>query len=234
MSSEEKITIEDKVKLNEKNKNILIMLANTGQCYAKLAYKSHKEYDQLQSGLTIPVIFLSTIIGTASFTGLSKQYYFYSSIIIGFINILIGILTTILRYFKISEYSEMYRVSHIAWDAFVRDILLVMPNIKDEDSFKIYFNKKLSDYSTLMDNTPIFPIRIINKFKKYTKQIDNEYFKPSQINKEIISIEMYIDKFKDKHKQLIPEISEQPKQSNHCLDCFKKSNIEEIEMEELA
>ena len=148
--------------------------------------------------------------------------------IVGSINILISICTTILRYFKISEYSEMYRVSHIAWDAFVRDILLVMPNIKDEDSFKLYFNKKLSDYSTLMDNTPIFPIRIINKFKKYTRQIDNEYFKPSQINKEIISIEMYIDKFKDKNKQLI-EISIEPEKN--CLDCFKPKE-KEIEKEQ--
>jgi hypothetical protein len=223
-------SINTEIKITDENKNILYMLANTAQCYAKLSYKSHKYYDRIQSYLTIPVIFFSTIIGTASFSNITSTYYFYISMIVGSINILISICTTILRYFKISEYSEMYRVSHIAWDAFVRDILLVMPNIKDEDSFKIYFNKKLSDYSTLMDNTPIFPIRIINKFKKYTKQIDNEYFKPSQINKEIISIEMYIDKFKDKHKQLIPEI-EQPKQSNHCLDCFK-TKTEEIEIEQ--
>jgi hypothetical protein len=203
-SKQKNINIE--IKINDENKNILYMLANTAQCYAKLSYKSHKYYDKIQSWLTIPVIFFSTIIGTASFTNISNasaDYYIYLSIIIGSINILISIFTTILRYFKISEYNEMYRVSHIAWDGFVRDILLIMPNIKDEDSFKIYFNKKLSEYSTLMDNTPIFPIRIINKFKKYTKQIENEYFKPSQINKEIISIEAYIEKFKDKSKQLI-------------------------------
>ena len=200
--------INTEIKINDENKNILYMLANTAQCYAKLSYKSHKHYDKIQSWLTIPVIFFSTIIGTASFTNISnvsEEYYVYLSMIIGSINILISIFTTILRYFKISEYNEMYRVSHIAWDAYVRDILLIMPNIKDEDSFKIYFNKKLSEYSTLMDNTPIFPIRIINKFKKYTKRIENEYFKPSQINKEIISIEAYIEKFKDKSKQLIPK-----------------------------
>ena len=223
-------SINTEIKINDENKNILYMLANTAQCYAKLSYKSHKHYDQIQSYLTIPVIFFSTIIGTASFSNISSNHYFYLSMIIGSINILISIFTTILRYFKISEYSEMYRVSHIAWDAFVRDILLVMPNIKDEDSFKIYFNKKLSDYSTLMDNTPIFPIRIINKFKKYTRQIDNEYFKPSQINKEIISIEMYIDKFKDKNKQLI-EISIEPKK--HCLDCFKPKNKEKEKEQEM-
>ena len=54
------------IKPTTENKNILIMMANTGQCYAKLSYKAHKQYDQIQSGLTIPVIFFSTIIGTAS------------------------------------------------------------------------------------------------------------------------------------------------------------------------
>ncbi len=189
------------IHINDENKNILYMLANTCQCYAKLSYKSHKYYDKIQSCLTIPVIFLSTIIGTASFTNISNistDYYFYMSVVIGFINILISILTTILRYFKISEYNEMYRVSHIAWDNYVRDILLIMPNITDEENFKLFFNKKLLEYSTLMDNTPIFPISIINKFSKYTKQIENEYFKPSQINREIISIRTYANKFKNK------------------------------------
>ena len=136
----------DSQKLSIKeNKNILIMLANTGQCYAKLSYKSHKQYDQIQSGLTIPVIFLSTIIGTASFTGLSKEYYFYMSMVIGFVNILISILTTGLRYFKVSEYNEMYRVAHIAWDSYVRDILLILPNIQ-EDQFAEFYQKKICKF----------------------------------------------------------------------------------------
>ena len=46
-----------------------------------------------------------------------------------------------------------------------------------------------------MENTPIFPLKIINKFSKYTNKIKNEYFKPSQINKEIISIQSYMEKF---------------------------------------
>ena len=206
MSDSNQTNINTEIHINEENKNILYMLANTAQCYAKLSYKSHKYYDKIQSCLTIPVIFFSTIIGTASLTNtsdFSTKYYFYLSMIIGFINILISILTTILRYFKISEYNEMYRVSHIAWDTYVRDILLILPNITDEDNFKLFFNKKLSEYSTLMDNTPIFPIRIINKFNKYTKRIENEYFKPSQISREIISIETYIEKFKIKTNQQI-------------------------------
>jgi hypothetical protein len=182
----------------KENKNILIMLANTGQCYAKLSYKSHKQYDQIQSGLTIPVIFLSTIIGTASFTGLSKQYYFYMSMVIGFVNILISILTTGLRYFKVSEYNEMYRVAHIAWDSYVRDILLMLPNIQEEQ-FAEFYQKKIHEFNALVDTTPIFPKKIIHKFEKYVKYIPNQYIKPAQINKKIISIQAYIDQFKEEN-----------------------------------
>jgi len=191
----------DNIKPTAENKNILIMMANTGQCYAKLSYKSHKQYDQIQSGLTIPVIFFSTIIGTASFTGLSKQYYFYMSMIIGFINIVIGILTTILRYFKISEYNEMYRVAHISWDSYVRDILLILPNIKDEH-FDEFYQKKIHEFNALVDTTPIFPKKIIAKFQKYVKHIPNQYIKPAQINKQIISLQTYIDQFKLENHEL--------------------------------
>jgi hypothetical protein len=201
----------DKIKLTSENKNILIMMANTGQCYAKLSYKSHKQYDQIQSGLTIPVIFFSTIIGTASFTGLSKQYYFYMSMIIGFINIVISILTTILRYFKISEYNEMYRVAHISWDSYVRDILLILPNIKDEQ-FDEFYQKKIHEFNALVDTTPIFPKKIISKFQKYVKHIPNQYIKPAQINKQIISLQTYIDQFKLENHELIGEIEEDKKE----------------------
>ena len=206
----------------DKNKNILIMLANTGQCYAKLSYKSHKEYDQIQSGLSLPVIFLSTIIGTASFTGLSIKYYFYMSMVIGFVNILISILTTILRYFKISEYSEMYRVAHIAWDSYVREILLVLPNIKD-DEFDEFFNKKLNQFNALVDTTPIFPKRTLKKFEKYVKHINNQYIKPAQINKQILSIKTYIDKF-DKINEIEIDIENNIDitENDKCCLCFEK------------
>ena len=72
-------SINTEIKINDENKNILYMLANTAQCYAKLSYKSHKHYDQIQSYLTIPVIFFSTIIGTASFSNISSNHYFYLS-----------------------------------------------------------------------------------------------------------------------------------------------------------
>ena len=193
----------DLVKYSLDNENILIMLANTAQCYAKLSYKSHKKYDELQAILTIPVIFFSTIIGTASFTNLAKENYFYVSIIVGSINILIGILTTILRYFKISEYTEMYRVSYISWDAYARNILLILPNIPkkndSENKFGIFFGKKIDEFGSLMDSTPIFPKRIINRFEKYIRHMDNQFYKPSQINKDIVSIQFYLNNFKQKN-----------------------------------
>jgi len=235
------------IKLNKANLNILYMLANTGQCYAKLSYKSHKYYDRIQSGLTLPVIFFSTIIGTASFTTISKRYYFYISMVIGSINILISILTTVLRYFKISEYNEMYRVSYISWDAYVRDILITLPNITDDSNFEIYFNKKLTQYSNLMENTPIFPLKIINKFSKYTNKIKNDYFKPSQINKEIISIQSYMEKFnnidikgtnidnyidQNQHNIIQSQINDANSNcclSNICFICKPKTNIEDLQ-----
>ena len=217
------------IKSTTENKNILIMMANTGQCYAKLSYKSHKQYDQIQSGLTIPVIFLSTIVGTASFTGLSKQYYFYMSIVIGFVNILISILTTGLRYFKVSEYNEMYRVAHIAWDSYVRDTLLILPNIKDEH-FDEFYQKKIHEFNSLVDTTPIFPKKIISKFQKYVKHIPNQYIKPAQINKHIVSLQTYIDQFKVENHVLDNTYD---MEDEKCCTWFIREKKKEIEIDPL-
>ena len=46
-NSEQKFINTD-IHINKENKQILYLLANTGQCYAKLSYKSHKYYDKIQ------------------------------------------------------------------------------------------------------------------------------------------------------------------------------------------
>ena len=60
--------------------------------------------------------------------------------IIGSINIIVGILTTIQQYLKISELNEAHRVSSIAWDKFARNIKIELskhPNERVEaKSFK--------------------------------------------------------------------------------------------------
>ena len=66
---------------------------------------------------------MSTITGTANFAAERvEDYRGYYSMIIGGVNIIAGIITTIQQFLKISELNRTHRVSSISWDKFYRKI----------------------------------------------------------------------------------------------------------------
>jgi hypothetical protein len=124
----------------------------------------------------------------------------------------------------------MYRVAHISWDSYVRDILLILPNIKDEH-FDEFYQKKIHEFNSLVDTTPIFPKKIIAKFQKYVKHIPNQYIKPAQINKHIVSLQTYIDQFKLENHTINYDSDDEANTqccSWVCISCDKKDKKQEI------
>ena len=67
---------------------------------------------------------MSTLTGTANFAQDRAPVYFqgYYSMIIYFVNIVAGIITTIQQFLKISELNEARLVSSISWDKFYHKI----------------------------------------------------------------------------------------------------------------
>ena len=106
------------------HERILIDWADKAMCYRWLHAKSHTIFNKVNTYFTIPVIIMSTLTGTANFAAerVPEQYRGYYSMIIGFVNILAGIITTIQQFLKISELNEAHRVSSISWDKFYRRI----------------------------------------------------------------------------------------------------------------
>ena len=129
-------TIKDnkKVVWSPENELIMVEWCDVAQCYKWLNSRSHAKYSYMHAWYTIPAIILSTISGTASFAqqSLPANYQTFSPLIIGSINIFIGILTTIQQYLKISELNEAHRVSAIAWDKFARNIRIELSKHPDE------------------------------------------------------------------------------------------------------
>ena len=109
---------------SKENEDILAEWCDIAQCYKWLNIKAHQTYSRLHAWFTIPAITLSTITGTASFaqTSLPANMQVYAPMVIGTINIMIGILTTVQQYLKISELNEAHRVAGISWDKFDRNI----------------------------------------------------------------------------------------------------------------
>ena len=151
------------------NENIMVEWCDIAQCYKWLNTRAHQIYSRRHAWFTIPAIVLSTITGTAAFaqTSLPIQYQVYAPMVLGSINICIGILTTIQQYLKISELNEAHRVAAIAWDKFARNIRIELaksPLERIECGHFLKHNRQ--EYDRLMETSPSIPILILTEFKQ--------------------------------------------------------------------
>jgi hypothetical protein len=126
--------------------------------------------------ITIPVIILSTLTGTANFAigsfippG-STDLKNYVSAGIGVISIFAGILTTLGNFLRYAQGSEAHRVAGIAWGKFQRQIaveLAINPNerIDAMDFLKIC----RAELDRLIEQSPPIPDNIIAEFEREFK-----------------------------------------------------------------
>lgn len=156
------------IEWSKENEMIMVEWCDIAQCYKWLSTKAHAKYSMMHAWMTIPAITLSTISGTASFAqaSLPIQYQTFAPMVIGTINIFIGILTTIQQYLKISELNEGHRVAAIAWDKFARNIRIELAKSPNERMDAAQFLKiSRQEFDRLMETSPYVPQDIINLFK---------------------------------------------------------------------
>lgn len=174
-----KTTIESS-EWKEYHDNILIDWADKALCYRWLHSKSSSKYIRLRNIYTIPVIIISTVTGTANFAleRVPIKYQPYCQIIIGTVNILAGIVSTISQFLRINELTEAHRVASISWDKFYRNIrveLVKCPKDRINVGYLIKYCK--DEYDRLIETSPSIDNNIIMDFNttfKINKIIQNE------------------------------------------------------------
>ena len=189
------------IKWSPENEQIMVEWCDIAQCYKWLNARSHSKYSYMHAWFTIPAITLSTISGTASFaqTSIPIEYQTYAPMVIGTINIFIGILTTVQQYLKISELNEAHRVASISWDKFARNIRIELAKEPKERTDAGQFIKFCrQEFDRLMETSPSISKETINEFnrslsgaKDSEKQIYFEELKKPDICNTIISADRY-------------------------------------------
>jgi hypothetical protein len=154
--------------------------ADIAGCYRWLHDRSEKIFSRSNMSMTIPVIILSTLTGTANFAidsfvppgddSLKK----YVSAGIGTLSIFAGILTTLGNFFQFAQKSEAHKVAGIAWGKFQRQLaveLAIHPNerIDAMDFLKIC----RQDLDRLIEQSPPVPDAVIAAFEKEFKSVPN-------------------------------------------------------------
>lgn len=150
------------------HENILVDWADKAMCYKWLHSKSNIKYSRLNSWFTIPVIIMSTLTGTANFAQekLPESSKEYAPIVIGAVNIMAGIITTIQQFYKISDVNEAHRVSAISWDKFYRKIKVELSKSPEERQVVYEFLKNCTEeFDRLMEVSPRIDQSVLDSFE---------------------------------------------------------------------
>ena len=166
MSLDEKNYTPVEVKLLEK-------WGKSAKNYFLLHDKAHNEYMKKNYGLTIPVIILSTLSGTASFSiqSFPESIRGYVPMMIGGINIFVGILQTMTQFMKINELVSEHRIAAINFDKFSRNIMaeLSLPENERTYSGKDFVHICRKEMDRIIEQSPIIPERILSNLEALIK-----------------------------------------------------------------
>lgn len=160
--------------------NLIAEWADISSCYRWLHDRAEKNLTNKNNFITIPVIILSTLTGSANFALNSvipednKEAQRWAQFGIGGISILAGILTTLGNYFRYAQNSEANRVAAISWGKFNR-LLCVELNLKPEDRHNCQDFLKIcrTEQDRLVENSPQISDKIKNEFKRKFGSIPN-------------------------------------------------------------
>jgi hypothetical protein len=155
----------------KEQESLLAEWSDKAGCYRWLHDRCEKKYSKLNMGITIPVIILSTLTGTANFAldGFippnNQEMKKYAQAGIGAVSIFAGILTTLGNFLRFAQGSESHRVAGIAWGKFQRQIaveLAIHPNerIDSMDFLKIC----RAELDRLIEQSPPIPDDVISEF----------------------------------------------------------------------
>jgi len=154
----------------EEQEILLAKWADYAACYRWLHDRTEKKLSRANNRITIPVIILSTIVGTASvglngLVGDIPNGQKYGQISIGIVSLFTGILTTLGNYFRYAQNSEAHKVAAISWGKFNRLITVELAQKPDDRMDSLNFLSICrQDLDRLIEQSPQVPNDIITLF----------------------------------------------------------------------
>jgi len=207
--------------------------ADIASSYRWMHDKCEKKLSRSNMGITVPVIILSTLTGSANFmlqsiSGGDQDIQKFAQLGIGAVSIFTGILTTLGNFFRYAQGSESNRVASIAWGKFQRQIAVELALHPKERIDALDFLKICrSELDRLIEQSPPIPDDIIKAFEKefedlpdlkrpdiahgmdHTKVFNN---KDERTKKIIVdAVQMLKQKRKVWHEHMMPEVDKRLK-----------------------
>ena len=218
MDKEKKLKQLSKVKPKKEwhpqQEKILKTWGETSACYRYMHNPAYLVYKKQSMRFTLPVIILSTITGTANFAQGSFPEGMRGAVpsIIGAMNLIAGIIATIMQFLKINELMEGFRVASLQYGKLSRTIRLELTlplEERSQDGSTMIENCR-AEYDRLIEQSPPIPYFIIQSFEKQFPD-DSDFFKPEIMH--IQPIDMFIseDDMRYELKKELNAIREDPR-----------------------
>jgi hypothetical protein len=177
---------------NDQHENILRQWGEAAGCYRFMNHRAYLMYKSLSMRFTLPVIVLSTITGTANFaqSTLPLSVRGAAPSVIGGLNLIAGLIATVMQFLKINELMENHRTAALAYGLLSRNIRLTLALPREErkkDGLKFVEECK-AEYDRLIEQSPAVPINIIKDFETMYKDDEIDFVKPEILDVRPIGI----------------------------------------------
>jgi hypothetical protein len=136
-------------------------------CFSWLHSKSEKKFSSLNIYISIPVIIMSTIAGSASIGAQSLfQGAQIANFFIGGISLSVGVLNTIASFFAWAKRTESHRISAVNYQKIYRFILIELALPRGERMAAKDMLKVVRDQcDRLQETSPQIPETVLREFK---------------------------------------------------------------------
>jgi hypothetical protein len=164
--------------------DLLKTIAEKSNGFSWLHAQSELKFSKLNNWISIPVIILSTIAGSASVGVNNFGDTGLASVIIGCVSIGTGILSTIGSYFAYSRRAESHRITSISYKKLHRfiSIELALPRNQRMPP-KVFLKTTRETIDRLIDIQPPISEDVIEKFKnKFIIKNENHSAIPDECN----------------------------------------------------
>jgi hypothetical protein len=167
----------NKLRWTKQIEKILRDFADTAACYKVLHGESYQKYKTINYVYNIPIIILSTFSGAIS-VGMSgfvpAEYINLAQLGVGVVNIVNGIVSTLLNFFGYAQLREAHNNAYVGWSRLHRNIKIELNMERKSRKNPNDFVKVIrSEYDRLMEQQPIVPKDIIRKFRTKIKDSSN-------------------------------------------------------------
>jgi hypothetical protein len=225
------------VKWREQHEKILKNWSEIGASYRFLHDRAMNKFYKQNLGFTLPVIVISTITGTASFSlsSMPAGWQPYAPSVIGGFNLVAGLISTVSQFLRVSELLEGHRAASISFSKFSRTIAveLSLPIDERDSSGQEFILKMRTELDRLLEQSPNIPLEIVQSFGKKFK--NTAFTKPEIL--EIRAVEIFKDSLKVKEdqekrdaaakKEAREEAKKQIEETNKLVEDAKQAAFEE-------